>query len=202
MNKVYITRSYIFIFYKSYMKKLIISANPSSQWFSHKIVKTLSDLSQKKWDTVEILDLYTTPLKQDFLRYEDKKEVPNDEITKKLQAKITRADELIFVFPIWWGDAPAIMKNFIDCNFWAGFAFKYEKGGKATGLLKGKSARIIATSWAPAFFYKILLHIQVLWNLNRIGYCGIKQKSFTVFGDIDRSKTQKDQYLKTIEKLI
>ncbi|MEI6426393.1 MAG: NAD(P)H-dependent oxidoreductase [Candidatus Absconditabacteria bacterium] len=184
------------------MKKLIISANPSSQGFSHKIVKTLSDLSQKKGDTVEILDLYTTPLKQDFLRYEDKKEVPNDEITKKLQAKITRADELIFVFPIWWGDAPAIMKNFIDCNFGAGFAFKYEKGGKATGLLKGKSARIIATSGAPAFFYKILLHIQVLWNLNRIGYCGIKQKSFTVFGDIDRSKTQKDQYLKTIEKLI
>ena len=184
------------------MKKLIISANPSSQWFSHKIVEKLTSLSEKKWDTVEILDLYTTDLKQDFLRYEDKKDMANDEVTKKLQAKITRADELVFVFPIWWGDAPAIMKNFIDCNFWAGFAFQYEKWGKATGLLKGKSARIIATSWAPAFFYKILLHIQVLWNLNRIGYCGIKQKSFTVFGDIDRSKTQKDNYLKWLEKLV
>jgi NAD(P)H dehydrogenase (quinone) len=40
-----------------------------------------------------------------------------DETTKKIQAKITWADELIFIFPIWWGDAPAIVKNFIDCNF-------------------------------------------------------------------------------------
>lgn len=55
------------------------------------------------------------------------------------------ADELVFVFPIWWGDAPAILKNFIDCNFHSGFAFRYENG-RPIGLLKGKSARIIATS--------------------------------------------------------
>ncbi|MEI7919432.1 MAG: NAD(P)H-dependent oxidoreductase [bacterium] len=72
-----------------------------------------------------MLDLYTTPLRQDFLTYEDKKEQPKDATTKKMQEKIMWADELVFVFPIWRGDAPAIMKNFLDCNFSAGFAFKY-----------------------------------------------------------------------------
>jgi putative NADPH-quinone reductase len=43
---------------------------------------------------------------------------------------------------------PAIMKNFFDSNFLTGFAFKYENG-KSVGLLKGKNARIIATSGGP-----------------------------------------------------
>ena len=184
------------------MKKLIITANPSSKGFTHKIADTLAKLSHHQWDDVEILDLYTTPLRQDFLTYEDKKEQPKDATTKKMQEKIMWADELVFVFPIWRGDAPAIMKNFLDCNFSAGFAFKYVEWWKAIWLLQGKSARIIATSGAPTFFYKILLHIQWLWKMNRIAYCGIKQKSFTVFGNMDRTKTDKNAYLKKIKDLI
>jgi NAD(P)H dehydrogenase (quinone) len=107
------------------MNKLIITANPSSKGFSHKIADTLSKLSSDNNDDVEILNLYTTPLQQPFLTYEDKKEMAKDPVTKKMQEKIMWADELVFVFPIWWGDAPAILKNFIDCNFSAGFAFKY-----------------------------------------------------------------------------
>lgn len=124
-----------------------------------------------------------------------------DETTKKIQQKIIWADELVFIFPIWWWDVPAIMKNFIDCNFTAGFAFSY-KDGKQIWLLKWKTARIISTSWAPSFFYKILLHIQLLWNMNRIGFCWIKQKSFTVFGNMDNKKTDKTKYIKQLEKLV
>jgi NAD(P)H dehydrogenase (quinone) len=93
------------------------------------------------------------------------------------------------------------MKNFIDSNFHTGFAFRYENG-KPIGLLKGKTARIVTTSGGPAFFYKLFLHIQILWNLNRIGFCGIKQKSFTVFGKMEDPKTDKEAYLKAVEKLI
>jgi NAD(P)H dehydrogenase (quinone) len=183
------------------MKKLIITANPSSKGFTHKIAEKLSTLSKSNWDDTEILDLYKTELKQDFLRYEDKKEQWEDEIRNKMQEKILWADELIFIFPIWWWEAPAILKNYIDCNFSAWFAFKYIDY-KWVWLLQWKSARIIATSWAPSFFYKILLHIQMLWNMNRIWYCWIKLKSFTVFWDMDRSNTNKDKYLEKIENLI
>ncbi len=184
------------------MKKLIITANPSSQGFTHKIADRLSKLSEEKWDTLEIIDLYNTDLKQDFLRYENKRDMWQDPITKQIQEKITWADELVFIFPIWWWDTPAILKNFIDSNFWAWFAFQYDSNGKSTGLLKWKSARIIATSGAPSFFYKLLLHVQIMWNMNRIAFCGIKQKSFTVFGNMDSKKTNKDLYLEQISKLI
>jgi NAD(P)H dehydrogenase (quinone) len=109
------------------------------------IAKEIIRLSEEKQDTVELLDLYNTPLRQDFLSYEDKNTMSDNPVTRKIQEKISWADELIFVFPIWWGDMPAIMKNFVDCNFTAGYAFRYENG-KSIGLLKGKFARIFATS--------------------------------------------------------
>jgi putative NADPH-quinone reductase len=52
--------------------------------------------------TVEILDLYNTDLEQDFLRFEDPKKMGEDPVTKKIQEKILAADELVFIFPIWW----------------------------------------------------------------------------------------------------
>ncbi|GAB0174333.1 MAG: NAD(P)H-dependent oxidoreductase [Candidatus Altimarinota bacterium] len=183
------------------MHKLIVTAHPSSNGFTHKIAEKIATLSKEKGDSVEIFDLYKTELTQDFLRFEDPKAFGDDATTKKIQEKILSANELIFIFPIWWGDAPAILKNFIDCNFRSGFAFRYENG-KPVGLLKGKTARIIATSGGPAFFYKLFLHIQLLWNLNRISFCGIKQKSFTVFGNMEDPKTDKEAHLKALEKLV
>lgn len=38
--------------------------------------------------------------------------------------------------------------------------------------------------------------------MNRIGFCGIKQVSFTVFGDMDGAKTDKNTYLETVAKLV
>jgi NAD(P)H dehydrogenase (quinone) len=148
------------------------------------------------------LDLYKTNLKQDYLRYEKKSEIWIDEVTKKLREKILWADELIFVFPIWWWDFPAIMKNFWDCNFWGGFWFKYEENWKKVSLLNWKTARVIATSWAPSFVYKIILHIQLLWNIGRIGFVWIKLKSFTIFGNMDRTATDRNKYLEKIHKLV
>lgn len=194
------------------MNTLIITANPSSKWFTHKIAEKIIENINKNKENFEIIDLYKTNLKQDFLNYEDKKEIwwftklaeNLSENTIKIQEKISLADEIIFIFPIWWWDMPAIMKNFWDNNFLSGFAFKYEKNWnkiKRIWLLKWKTARVIATSWAPGFFYNLILHIQFMWNLNRISFCWIKLKSFTIFWDMDRSKVNKNNYLKKVEKL-
>lgn len=184
------------------MNKLIITANPSSIAFTHKIAEKFAELSKQKWDSIELLDLYKTELKQDFLRFEDVKNVKIDETTKKIQEKISWADELVFIFPIWWSDAPAIMKNFIDCNFMSWYAFKYENW-KPVWLLKWKTARVISTSWAPSFVYKIFpAKITRIWWMMRLWFCWIKQKSFTVFWNMDSSKTDKNKYLEEIEKLV
>ncbi len=66
------------------MNRLIISANPSSKGFTHTIVAEKERLSKENGDKMEVLDLYKTELKQDFLRYEEKNEIGKDSITKNV----------------------------------------------------------------------------------------------------------------------
>ena len=39
--------------------------------------------------------------------------------------EITSAEHIVFIFPLWWGSFPAVMKAFIDRIFTPGFACKY-----------------------------------------------------------------------------
>lgn len=186
------------------MNTLIVTAHPSSKGFTHTIAQSYKERSEIEGRQVEILDLYATELKQDFLRFEDMADMKNvDETTKKMQEKIDWAEEIVFVFPVWWADAPAILKNWIDCNFTAGFAFRYENG-KPVGLLKGKTARIFATSGAPGFVYSVFpVSYRILWGMMRLGFCGIKTTSIKVFGNMptnteDQKKSMLDREMKKI----
>ncbi|QFR39772.1 NAD(P)H-dependent oxidoreductase [Candidatus Gracilibacteria bacterium 28_42_T64] len=106
-----------------------------------------------------------------------------DKNRKIMQDKITWADQLVFIFPIWWGQVPAIMKNFFDTNFENNFAFRYTKKGQE-GLLKGKTARVFATCDAPGFIYKLFIfpnRIKGYFKMYLLGFCGIKTSSFHLF---------------------
>ena len=116
------------------MEKLIITAHPSSKGFTHKIAKTYFEESKEQGHNIEIVDLYNKKYELDFLRFENKKEIKVSNTAKILQKKIAKAKEIVFVFPTWWGDGPAILKNFLDNTLTSGFAFEYEDG-KPTKLL-------------------------------------------------------------------
>ncbi|NCP76705.1 NAD(P)H-dependent oxidoreductase [Candidatus Gracilibacteria bacterium] len=166
------------------MNTLIITAHPSQTSFTRALAETYRENSELEGRQVEILDLYTTELRQDFLRFDKLSDIGKDIVTQAMQEKISWAEELVFVFPVWWADAPAIMKNWIDCNFTTGFAYKYIDG-KPTGLLSGKTARIFATSGAPSFVYSLFpVSYRLLWGMLRLKFCGIKTTSIKVFGKI------------------
>lgn len=64
----------------------------------------------------------------DFLRFEEQSDLKQPNTTREaLQAKIQAADEMVFIFPIWWVNMPAILKNFFDTVFTSGFAYRYKK---------------------------------------------------------------------------
>lgn len=180
------------------MKRLIITAHPSSTSFTHAIAQTYADSASGE---VEILDLYKTEHQQGFLNYENIREIPEDPARDALQAKITWADELVFVHPTWWGTVPAILKNFIDVNFSAGFAFQYVKGkSQQEKLLTGKTARVFTTCDAPGWMYFLLGRpAKKLLGFNTLSFCGIKVKSYTTFGEF--RKTDDSKRAKMLEKV-
>lgn len=125
-------------------KYLIISAAPHSSSFTHKITKAIEEQLDEKKENYEHIDLYTRE-KQDFLDLEEGRESEKEKKKRDIwHKKILEAETLVFVYPIWRGNPPAILKNWLDQNFSSGFAFKYTKSGPQK-LLKGKKAKVIAT---------------------------------------------------------
>ncbi len=62
------------------------------------------------------------------------------------QDKIKWAEHIVWIYPVWWGSIPAILKGFIDRVFLPGFAFeKRENSVWWDKLLTNKTARITVT---------------------------------------------------------
>lgn len=70
---------------------------------------------------------------------------------KQVQEDIKWADHFVLVYPVWWSSMPALLKGMIDRMWLPAFAYRFikTKDGKNTigwqKLMKGKSARVIAT---------------------------------------------------------
>lgn len=183
------------------MKKLIITAHPASKWLTHALSDAYIQWSEKAGHETFLMNLYDHEWKQEYLEFERMRDLPKDHIRDAIQEKITWADEIMFIFPIWWYDSPAVMKNWYDMNITSGFAYKYHGKPLPTPLLKWKTARIITTAWWPSRFYKILMPVKKIWK-GRLSFTGIKLNYFKVFGSIEKSKEERiNKILEQITKL-
>lgn len=119
--------------------------------------------------------------------------------------KIKWADHLVWVYPVWWGSLPAILKGFIDRVFLPGFAFKKREDSLLwDALLKGKSARIISTLDQPVWFYWLVNRQPSYWAMKRLtlNFCGIKPVKATTIGPIRLSTDSfRNKWLAKVEQL-
>jgi NAD(P)H dehydrogenase (quinone) len=93
----------------------------------------------------------------------------------EIQAMIKAADKLIFIYPVWWGSMPAILKGFFDKTLTSRFAFQYING-VPHGLLTDKKALVFMTSGSPMLISELFLgnryHLAI--KIDILGFCGIK----------------------------
>jgi putative NADPH-quinone reductase len=84
------------------------------------------------------------------------------------QYAIGRADHLVFIYPLWLGSMPALLKAFLEQVMRPGFAIgSADAGQRSGGLLKGKSARIVVTMGMPALIYRWYFGAHSLKSLER-----------------------------------
>lgn len=174
-------------------------AHPSSKGFSRNIAERYANAFSGE---SEILDLYDPEWQQPFLTFEDMSKYPADDVREKIQEKIQLASEIVFIFPLWWGYMPAILKNFIDQNFTAGFAFQY-KNGRPVGLLSEKTARIFITCDGPKWIYRLLLSpFFTLLKIITLRFCGIRTTSARLYDQKrKRNPEELEKWLRDAERL-
>jgi putative NADPH-quinone reductase len=121
------------------------------------------------------------------------------------QEKIKWATHLVWIYPVWWGSLPALLKGFIDRVFLPGFAFqKRENSVWWDKLLTGKSARIISTLDQPAWYYWLVYREPSNNAMKKLTlqFCGIHPVKVTSIGPLRLSKeAYRLNWLKKIEQL-
>ncbi|MCS4225753.1 NAD(P)H dehydrogenase (quinone) [Sphingobacterium sp. BIGb0165] len=88
-------------------------------------------MAAQKWN-VEVSDLYADNFQGIMTATEYQREgnadtalpVPRDVIEE--QQKIENADCIIFLYPVWWSDCPAMMKGWFDRVYSVGYAYGQE----------------------------------------------------------------------------
>lgn len=112
------------------------------------------------------------------------------------QADIMWAEHLVFVFPLWWGGVPALLKGFIDRTFLPGFAFKYRQGKVFPDkLLKGRTAHLLVAMDTAPWYYKWVYWMPGLHQMRKhtLAFCGIKPLTTLMFGPVLTSTTTQRQ---------
>ncbi len=110
---------------------------------------------------------------------------------QSVQDDIRWGGHLLFIYPLWLGDVPAVLKGFLEQVARPGFAFKADAGGKnpfGKKGLGGRSARVIVTMGMPALVYRWFFGAHSLKSLKRnvLAFVGIAPVHDTVIGMVDR----------------
>lgn len=185
-------------------KIAIVIGHPDPESYNFALAnayKTGAEQSGAEIREIVIRDLDFNPNLQ--FGYRKRTELEPDLI--KAQETLKWADHIVWVYPIWWGSVPAIMKGFLDRVLLPGFAFKKREGSVWWDkYFTGKTARIICTLDQPPWYYRLIngrpsYHAMKKLTMN---FIGIKTVRTTTIGPLRLSKDAfREKWLKQVAQL-
>ena len=102
-----------------------------------------------------------------ILRHGYRAEQPLEPDLVRVRAAIERADHLAWVFPTYWASPPTVVRGLVDRLLLPGWAFRFDGHALPTGLLRGRSARVITTMDSPAWWYRLMLRSPIHHSFGR-----------------------------------
>lgn len=170
------------------MKHLIIYTHPNPESFNHAIKETLVRILKEKGQEVRVRDLYALSfdpvLKADDFKSLLAGKAPADVAAE--QELIRWADQLTFIYPIWWGRMPSLAMGYIDRVLSKGFAYDYTATGPV-GLLPGKKVYAFSTLGAPLAVAESsggIKSMEQIIDTETFRFCGMEMIGHTYFGSV------------------
>lgn len=173
-------------------KVLVILGHPRSDSFGHAVAATYIEGAREAGHDTRLIELgqlrFDPVLHQGY-----KAEQALEPDLQAAQASLLWAQEIVFVFPLWWGGLPALLKGFFDRVLLPGHAFRYEPDGQGwQPLLKGRTARLLITMDTPRWIDRWLYGSPVLRQLKYpiLRFCGIRLTRTLFLSPVIKSNPQ------------
>ncbi|EHQ05122.1 NAD(P)H-dependent oxidoreductase [Leptonema illini] len=187
-------------------KILLILGHPDPNSFNGAIFQSIAEgfKSAQSTNTLQAVRLADLHFQLNLAHgYNSRTELEPDLL--EMQTKIKEADHIVFVYPTWWGQMPALLKGFFDRVFLPGFAFKYRENSPLWDkFLTGKTGDLIVTMDAPSWYDRLLYGAASRRAVKNaiLEFCGIKPVRITT---LDRLRYRKDKeravFLEKMKKL-
>jgi NAD(P)H dehydrogenase (quinone) len=136
---------------RSDFRHLLILANPSEGSFDHAIAETYVETVRASGQEIVVRDLYAMgfdPLLKAHERPGQGPWSPADDVATEIDA-LSAADVIVFVYPIWFGLPPAILKGYVDRVLGAGYTVDDMRQSTGQATVEGKPLISFTTSGAP-----------------------------------------------------
>ncbi|MET1078273.1 MAG: NAD(P)H-dependent oxidoreductase [Pseudomonas sp.] len=121
------------------------------------------------------------------------------------QRQIHWAEHLVFVYPVWWGGLPALLKGFFDRILLPGFAFKYrDRSSVLDTLLEGRTADLLVTLDHTPWYFRWCQGAPAHRQMTRatLAVCGIRTRHLNEFAPVrPSSEEQRQAWLRKAEQL-
>ncbi|MDM1346070.1 NAD(P)H-dependent oxidoreductase [Myroides marinus] len=187
------------------MKKItIINGHPNKEAFNFGVVEAY--VKGAIFSGAEIRHITLAEMEFDAnLKYGYQKRMNLEPDLLRAIDDIKWADHLVWVHPVWWGGAPALLKGFIDRVFLPGIMYRYRENSMLWDkLLKGKTAHIITTLDQPGWYYRMMYGRPSVNQLKKstLQFCGVSPVKVTYIGIVRNSKeSQRAKWLTKVHRL-
>jgi NAD(P)H dehydrogenase (quinone) len=130
------------------VQHLLILGHPDPSSFNHAVAARYAEVVQINYQSVEVRDLYAIgfdPLLKDIERPQRRPGISSPDVRHEIDL-IERSDVIAFVYPLWFGTPPAIIKGYIDRVFGAAFLLSDLNRERKFGSFVGKPLCLFTTS--------------------------------------------------------
>lgn len=170
---------------------LVILGHPAGDSLCAGLARAYAEGARQAGAEVRLLDigrLAFNPLQQGYRGTQ-----PLEPDLLAAQEHITWARHLVWVYPIWWGAMPALLKGFIDRVFLPGYAFKYRPGTSLWDrLLAGRSAELLVTMDSPPWYFRWITHMPGHHQMKKaiLEFCGIRPVKVRSYGPVRSARPE------------
>lgn len=137
---------------------LVVYCHPNPASFTRAVHESvLAGLARSDCD-VQVLDLYDEHFEPALVvdAQRRRRDLDKVEATRPHREQIAWCDAMVFIYPVWWGGFPAMLKGYIDRTFVSGLTYSFQARPRDAvlpdGLMRGKEAHFFYTLDSPAPF--------------------------------------------------
>jgi len=184
---------------------VIIQGHPDADpgRFCRALAKAYGNGAGAKGHEVHVIDIATLDFPVLRSRQTWESDTPPPPGIDAAQAAIQAAEHLVFIFPLWLGTLPALLKAFCEQVFRPGFAFA-AKGSALRARLGGRSSHTIVTMGMPAWVYRLWFGGHGLRSFQQgiLRFVGIRPNRLTLIGSIEATtEAQRARWLARVKTL-